>query len=222
MALLQLKELPISERPVERLWRLESPALSTGELLEILVGDADATVGQRILVHFGGLWKLSRAGLTDLVGIKGIGPARAARIKAAFALGRRLAAAAPEGRPIVRSPQDAADLVVDMRTLVQEEMRVILLDSRNRVVRIPTIYIGNVNTIAARTSELFRAAIAYNCPAIIVVHNHVSGDPTPSRQDVRATKAIVQAGELLDIEVLDHLIIGTSPCYISLRERAGI
>jgi len=134
-------------------------------------------------------------------------------------LGRRLLIASPHDRPQIKSPADAANLVMfDMGLLDHEELRVILLDTKNHVLGIETVYKGNVNTSVIRTAELFREAVRRNCAAIIVVHNHPSGDPTPSPEDVRVTEQIDQAGKVLDIEVLDHLIVGQQR-YVSLKER---
>jgi len=138
---------------------------------------------------------------------------------AALELGRRLLVESPDARPQVTSPTNAANLVLlEMSLLEKEEVRVVILDTRNRVLSIPTIYVGSLNTNVVRVAELFRDAIKHNAAAIIVVHNHPSGDPTPSPEDVRLTEMLVQAGKLMDIEVLDHLIIGQGR-FVSLKER---
>ncbi|MCA9920769.1 MAG: DNA repair protein RadC, partial [Anaerolineales bacterium] len=140
-------------------------------------------------------------------------------IKAALEVGRRLMAAAPEERIRITSPGDAANLLMsEMSFLEQEHLRIILLDTRNRVLHTPTIYIGSLNTSVVRVGELFRAAIKENAAALIVAHNHPSGDPSPSPEDVRVTRNIVKAGKLLDIEVLDHVVIGHHR-FVSLKER---
>ena len=132
-----------------------------------------------------------------------------ARIKAAFELGRRLLVERPMDRCQIRSPADAANLLMgEMGLLEQEELRTILLDTKNRVIAIPIIYVGSVNTTMIRVSELFREAIRRNCPALIIAHNHPSSDPSPSPEDLVVTRQAVEAGKLLDIDVLDHLIIG--------------
>ncbi|HID86612.1 MAG TPA: JAB domain-containing protein, partial [Anaerolineae bacterium] len=169
--------------------------------------------------RYGGLTGLAQASFAELCQEKGIGPAKVTQIKAALELGRRLLVASPQERPQVRSPADAANLLMmEMSLLAQEQMRVILLDSKNRVLATPTVYQGSLNTSLIRVAELFREAVRENCAAIIVVHNHPSGDPTPSPEDVRVTEQIAAAGKLLDIEVLDHLIIGQQR-YVSLKER---
>jgi DNA repair protein RadC len=148
-----------------------------------------------------------------------LGEAKAAQLKAALELGRRLLAEQPEERVVVRSPQDVANLVLAEMSLFEEEhLRVVLLNTKNQVMAIPEVYRGSVNTSLIRVSEIFREAVRGNCPALVVVHNHPSGDPTPSTEDIRVTEQIVEAGKLLDIEVLDHLIIGQQR-YISLKEQ---
>ena len=148
-----------------------------------------------------------------------MGQAKAAQLKAGLEIGRRLLIAAPNERPQITSPADAANLLMlEMGHLEQEHLRVLLLDTKNQVLASPVIYKGNVNTSVIRIAELFRAAIRHNSTALIMAHNHPSGDPTPSPEDVRVTRQIIEAGALLDIEVLDHLIIGQGR-YVSLKER---
>ncbi len=140
-------------------------------------------------------------------------------IKAAIDLGRRLASQSTEDKPIVHSPEDAADLVqYEMSALDQEQLRVVILNTRNHVLGVKTIYQGSLNSSQVRVGELFRPAIRENAAAIIIIHNHPSGDPSPSPDDVAITKAIISAGKLLDIQVLDHLIIGQGR-FISLNRR---
>jgi len=219
-----IKDMPVGERPRERLQHYGAGALSTAELIAILLrsgvaGESVLRLAERLLVRYGGLTGLAQASFAELCQEKGIGPAKVTQIKAALELGRRLLVASPQERPQVRSPADAANLLMmEMSLLAQEQMRVILLDSKNRVLAIPTVYQGSLNTSLVRVGELFREAIRQNCAAIIVVHNHPSGDPTPSPEDVLVTKQIVEAGKLLDIEVLDHLVIGRQR-YVSLKER---
>jgi len=142
-----------------------------------------------------------------------------AQIKAALELGRRLLVSSPDDRPQVLSPGDAANLLMlEMGLLEQEHLRIVLLDTRNRVLSISTVYIGSLNTSMVRVGELFREAIRHNAAAVIVAHNHPSGDPTPSPEDVAVTKQIVQAGKLLDISVLDHIVVGRGR-FVSLKER---
>ena len=219
-----IRDLPQDERPRERLTRLGPRAVSNQELLAITLrtgvgGENVLRLAERLLAHFNGLPGLARASLTELCRVKGIGPAKAAEVKAALELGRRLLVAAPEERPRVTSPADAANLLMsEMMLLEQEHLRLILLDTRNHVLRTPTIYVGSLNTSVVRVGELFRAAIKENAAALIVAHNHPSGDPSPSPEDVHVTRQIREAGKLLDIELLDHVIIGRQR-YVSLKER---
>jgi DNA repair protein RadC len=162
---------------------------------------------------------LSRAGARELETLPGIGPARAARLAAAFELGRRALADWPAGRWSIRSPRDLADrLVLQMGRLEREELRVVLLNSKNSVLTIQTVYVGNVSTALVRVGELFRDAVRQHAAGLIVVHNHPSGDPQPSPDDLHVTAEAVAAGRLLDVAVLDHLIIGHD-AYVSLRDR---
>lgn len=219
-----IKELPQGERPRERLEHYGAGALSTAELLAIIlrVGTQDENVirlAQRLLTTYNGLVGLAQAPFSDLVAIKGVGPAKATQLKAAFELGRRLQVAAPHERPVVKSPADAANLLMmEMGLLEQEHLRAVIMDSKNHVVKVHTIYIGSLNTAVVRVGELFREAIRLNAAAIIIAHNHPSGDPTPSPEDVVVTRQIVEAGKLLNIDVLDHLVICQAR-WVSLKER---
>jgi len=130
-----------------------------------------------------------------------------------------LSVAAPGERPVVKSPADAVTLLSDMSVMEQEVMRTLLLDTKNHVLGIPTVYSGSVNTTVIRVAELFKEAVRQNCAAIIVAHNHPSGDPTPSPEDVAVTGEIVKAGKILDIDVLDHVVIGAGQKFVSLKER---
>ena len=219
-----IRDIPQSERPRERLNHYGASALSTSELLAILLrtgvtGENVIHLAMRLLSEYHGLSGLAKASFSELETIKGIGPAKVTQLKAAFELGRRLLVEAPDERPQIRSPSDAANLVMlEMSLLDQEHLRLILTDTKNRVLEMPTVYIGNLNTSVIRVGELFRCALRANCAGMIVVHNHPSGDPTPSPEDVQVTKRIVSAGKLLDIDVLDHLIIGKQR-FVSLKER---
>lgn len=219
-----IKEMNAQERPRERLAMLGPQSLTTAELLAILlrvglVGESAVHVGQRLLQTFGGISGIHRASFDELSAQKGVKLAKAAQIKAAIELGRRLVLEAPEERPLIHTPADAAELVqYEMNALEQEELRVLLLDTRNRVLQIETVYRGSVNSSQVRVAEIFKAAIRRNAASLIVIHNHPSGDPTPSPDDVAITRAILQAGELLDVKLLDHIIIGSGR-FISLKER---
>ncbi|RLD11307.1 MAG: hypothetical protein DRI56_01390 [Chloroflexota bacterium] len=221
----RIADLSPAERPRERLSRLGAKALSAAELLAILLrvgvkGENAIQMGQRLLQNFQGLAGLHQASYEELQAQHGIGDAKACQIKAAIELGHRLAAQSPDDAPTtIHSPEDAADLVkYEMSALEQEQLRVILLNTRNRVLQIKTVYQGSLNSSQIRVGELFKSAIRRNAAAIIVVHNHPSGDPTPSPDDIAITKAIREAGKLLDIDVLDHLIIGRGR-YVSLKKQ---
>jgi DNA repair protein RadC len=220
----RIADLPVEERPRERLKRLGAQALNSAELLAILLrvgvrGENAVQVGQRLLQHFGGISGLHRASFEELRAEHGIGSAKAAQIKAAIELGRRLALEAPGERPIIRSPADAAALVqYEMSGLEKEVMRVLLLDTRNHVLGIVDVASGSLNAAHIRVAEVFTPAVRRNAAAILLVHNHPSGDPTPSPDDVAITRVILEAGKLLDIDVLDHLVIGQGR-YVSLKER---
>jgi DNA repair protein RadC len=221
----RITDLEEEERPRERLAKLGAQSLSSAELLAILLrvgapGENAVQVGQRLLHEFKGLAGLHRADFEEMCKQHGLGVAKVAQIKAAIELGRRLTLEAPEERPAIHSPEDAASLVrYEMSALEQEELRVLLLDTRNRVMHIETVYRGSLNSSQVRVGELFKTAVRRSAASIIVVHNHPSGDPTPSPDDVAVTRAIVQAGKLLDIELLDHLVIGGGR-FVSLKERS--
>jgi len=221
---LTIPDFPLGERPRERLKHYGPAALSNAELLAILVrigsqGENAVALSTRLLAEFGGLAGLAKATFGDLAGIKGVGTAKTAQLKAALELGRRLLITSPDARPQITSPLDAANLLMlEMGGLEQEHLRTLLLDTKNRVLASPTVYVGNVNASIIRVSEIFREAVRENATALIVAHNHPSGDPTPSPEDVQVTRSIVEAGSLLGIDVLDHLIIGHQ-CFVSLKER---
>jgi len=220
----RIMDLEESERPRERLARLGVGALSREELLAILLrtgvkGESAIALARHLLDEMGGLQGIHRAEFAQLMNFKGIGEAKACQILAAIELGRRLVAEEPKERMVIQSPQQAADLVkYEMMGLEQECLRVILLDVRNRLIKVAEVYMGSTSQSQVRVGELFRSAIRYNASSVIVVHNHPSGDPSPSPDDVAVTRAIVQAGKLLDIDVLDHLVIGHNR-FVSLKER---
>jgi DNA repair protein RadC len=176
-------------------------------------------MAEEALIRLDGLDGVSRASLAELEQVTGVGPVRAAQLAAAFELGRRLLADWPAPRWTIRAPRDLADrLLLQMGRLEREELRVVLLNTKNAVLAVPTVYQGNVSTALVRVGELFRDAVRQHAAGIIVVHNHPSGDPTPSPDDLHLTAETVAAGRLLDVPVLDHLIIGHD-AYVSLRDR---
>jgi len=221
----RIKDLSVDERPRERLERNGPEGLSKAELLAILLrvgveGENSIQLGERILFELGGLRGIQRASFAEVCNIHGLGPAKAAQIKAAIELGRRLTLESPDLSGAISSPADAAELVrYEMQGLVQEQLWVILLDTRNRKIWIDKVYTGSLNSSMVRVGELFRAAIQRSAASVILVHNHPSGDPSPSPEDVSLTRAAVQAGKLMDIEVLDHLVIGHGN-FVSMKEKS--
>src|SRR5436309_12438967 len=224
---LSIRELPRSERPRERLSDLGAQALSSAELLAILLGSGGAgrtalQVGHAVLAGAGGsLRRIAMQPVAVLTVVRGVGSARAASIHAALELGRRMAAEAREDGAPVRSPRDVVELFAPrLEDLPLEEFHVAVLDSQHRLERDITVTRGLLNSSLVHPREVFREAIAERAAAIILVHNHPSGDPTPSPDDRVVTEQLVQAGKVLDIPVQDHVIIGRGR-YISFAE-AGL
>jgi DNA repair protein RadC len=216
----QVKDLPTRERPINRLQHVGPTAVSTAELLACLLLTPNALdQAQQLLARFDGLPGLVRASVTEITEVDGIGPANASRIKAALEFGRRLNLTAREDRPKVGSPSDLAVMLLpEMTHLEREHFVLVSLDTRNQVLDKRTLYVGSLNATHIRVAEVFQEPIRRNAAAIIVAHNHPSGDPSPSPDDVNVTRQIRAAGELLSIELLDHLVIGDQR-YVSLRER---
>ena len=217
---LRLCDLPAEERPLYRLQQHGSDALSTTELLALLLGSADGPgLAQELLSQYGSLHQLARTSQERLKQFRGIGQAQAARLMACLALSRRLQAPPAEEKTRVTSPADGANLLLSrLRHLEQEEVHVLLLDTRNYVIGTQCIYRGSLNSSTIRIGEIFRLALDATAAALILAHNHPSGDPSPSPEDVGVTRKIVEAGKLLSVEVLDHLIIGNG-IFASLKEQ---
>lgn len=221
---LMMRDFAQAERPRERLMQVGAKAVSTAELLAIIMrtgvgGENVVRLAERLLTTFRDLPGIAKATVNELTRVKGIGPAKAVEIKAALEVGRRLMIATPEDKVRITSPDDAANLIMsEMALLEQEHLRVLILDTRNQVSKVSTVYIGNLNTSLIRVGEVFKTAIRENGAALIVAHNHPSGDPSPSPEDVQVTRKMVEAGKLLNIEVLDHLIIGRNQ-FVSMKER---
>jgi DNA repair protein RadC len=219
-----LGEWPLGERPDERLRTCGPAALSDAELLAVLfLGSGrkanPVALAQELITTFGSWRELQQTTLDELAAVPQLGRTRAAQVKAVLELTRRILLAPPGDRLQVKSPHDIAQLLMaDMGHLDQEELRVVLLDTKNRVQTIHTVYRGSLNASMVRVGEIFKEAIRRNSAALIVCHNHPSTDPTPSPEDVLVTRQIVSAGTMLDIEVLDHLIICAGR-FVSLRER---
>ncbi|MEE8391465.1 MAG: DNA repair protein RadC [Anaerolineae bacterium] len=213
--------LPLRERPVQRVAESGADVCNLAELLAAIVGGIrQIEIAHSLLARFRDLAGLMQASISELESSTlGLGPAGAARLKAALELGRRLLLETPQDQFKIKSPGDVATLLMaEMSHLEQEHFRVLFLDTRSRLIGSETVYVGSLNTTHIRVSEVFREATRRNCAAIIVAHNHPSGDPSPSPQDVEVTRQLVEAGQLLDIELLDHLVIGKQR-FVSIRER---
>jgi DNA repair protein RadC len=215
----------LAERPRERLLASGPAALSGSELIAVVLAGGSASgsavdVAQRLLDSHDTLTELAAADPLELVGVRGVGPARAAQLAAAFELGRRsFGAGHTVGRWTIRSPRDVAErLRPQMGALPREELRVLLLNAKNVVLRSVTVYQGNVSGALVRVGELFRDAVRIHAAGIVAVHNHPSGDPDPSIDDLQLTAEAIAAGRLLDIAVLDHVIIAAGG-FASLRDR---
>ena len=212
--------------PRERLEQDGAGVLADHELIAILLRTGTANEGvlrlsARLLEEYGGFIGLQRRDYAEFLTMGGLGPAKAATLKAALEIGRRVAKLPIEDRPAISSPEDVVNLIgFEMAALEQEQLRVVLLDTKNRIIRSPMVYQGSVNEASVRIGELFREAVHVNAVSIILVHNHPSGDPTPSGADVALTTDVVAAGKLLDIAVVDHLVIGQGK-HVSLK-RLGL
>ena len=218
-----VRELPSSERPRERLQHFGPQALSTTELLAIILhtgtrGGSVLELANKLLTKFGGLSGLVRADFRELCAEHGMGEAKSAQVKAALEIGYRLSLLQVDARYKVSTPAEAANLVMlEMAYLDSEQMRILLLDTKSQLVEKINSYQGTVNSSVLRAAEVFRPAVIRNCPGLILCHNHPSGDPTPSREDIETTKQLVAAGRILDIELVDHIIIGHQR-FVSLKE----
>lgn len=222
-----IKDMPTDSRPRERITALGAASLSSTELLAILLrtGTPEYTVlelAARLLSHPDGLRYLAEATPESLGQHKGIGMAKVAQIKAAIELGKRVVSMSPEARPVVKCPEDAAHLVMEeMRFLDREHFRALCLNTKNQVISIETVSIGSLNTSIVHPRELFKTAISKSAASLILVHNHPSGDPTPSREDIEVTLRLMEVGKLVGIEVLDHVVIGDTR-FVSLKQKALI
>lgn len=219
-----IKDLPVTDRPRERLAKYGPSVLSNAELIAIIIGtgnknESAIVLSQRLLSEGHGLKYLIDSGIERLSEIKGIGFAKAAKLKAAIELGKRMALSGYKDSYIIRKPEDVISLLMDeMRYLNKEYFKVVMLNVKNKVISVDTISIGSLNTSIVHPREVFKAAIERSASSIILVHNHPSGDPTPSREDIDISIRLYKSGTILGIKVLDHIIIGDG-IGISLKEK---
>jgi DNA repair protein RadC len=221
---LLLKDFPKDERPRERFIKLGPQNLSNQELIAIILrtgtkAESVIQLAQRLIKEFEGLRMLKDATLEELTKIKGIGKAKAIQLLAAVELGRRINSLTNEERYAIRSPEDGANYVMDeMRFLNQEHFVCLYLNTKNQVIHKQTIFIGSLNASIVHPREVFREAFRRSAASIICLHNHPSGDPTPSREDIEVTRRLKECGRMIGIEILDHIIIGDKK-YVSLKEK---
>ena len=225
---ISIKDLPAEERPRERLLKRGAGALSNAELIAVLLGGGTAgasavNLAERILsMDSGGIRILNDCVPEELYKIEGVGPARAACLMAAAELGRRLHAEPKQKRVNISSPESIASLLMSkMRYLKKENFKVLLLNAKNEIIMTDDVSVGSLMSSPAHPREVFSNALRRGAASVILVHNHPSGNPAPSRDDFLLTERLVQAGELLGIEVLDHIIIGDGE-YVSLKELGRI
>ncbi|MCA0147434.1 DNA repair protein RadC [Rossellomorea vietnamensis] len=219
-----IRDFPQDERPRERMIQSGAASLSNQELLAILLrtgtkSESVLQLSNRLLTQFDGLNLLKDASLEEITKTKGIGLAKAVQIMAAVEFGRRISNLAFDDRYSIRSPEDGANYVMnDMRFLAQEHFVCLYLNTKNQVLHKQTIFIGSLNASIVHPREVFKEAFRRSAASIICIHNHPSGDPTPSREDIEVTKRLVECGRIIGIDILDHLIIGEKK-FISLKEK---
>jgi len=222
-----IHDLPISERPRERLQKLGVDALSAQEILALILGRGIAgesvmVTAQRLLSQFGNLKGIANASVEELSQVKGIGLAKASQIKAAFELANRLEGYSEAGdKPLVKTPEEVVNLVRSrLKGKKKEYFLALLLDTRNQLIKVAEISVGSLDSSIVHPREVFKEAISASAASVIFVHNHPSGDPTASEDDIKLTKRLAEAGEIVGIDVLDHIIIGDKT-YLSLK-REGL
>lgn len=224
MERVMIKDVPEEDRPRERLLQYGASHLSNRELLAILLGsgtraESVMVLSNRVLMHFEGLKLLNEATIEELTAIRGIGKAKGVLILAALELGKRLNQYRPHEKMTIRSPEDGANYVMEeMRQLKQEHFVALFLDTKNQVIHRQTIFIGSLNASIVHPREVFREAVRRSAASLICFHNHPSGDPSPSQEDILVTNRLKEAGKVMGIEVLDHIIIGDRR-FISLKEK---
>ncbi|MBM7691923.1 DNA repair protein RadC [Peribacillus deserti] len=222
-----IRDYPVEERPRERFIQEGAKALSNQELLALLLrtGTRNESVLQlsnRLLTQFEGLRLLTDASLDEMMMLKGIGEAKAIQILAAVELGRRISNLCFDERYVIRSPEDCANYCMnDMRFLTQEHFVCLYLNTKNQILHKQTIFIGSLNASIVHPREVFKEAFRRSAASIICVHNHPSGDPTPSREDIEVTKRLSECGKIIGIDLLDHIIIGEKK-YVSLKEKGYV
>jgi DNA repair protein RadC len=229
MPSMRLKDQPYSERPRERMREHGPDVLNSAELIAILLrtglkGANVLEVAQELVQRHGSLTSLARAGIEDLQSVKGIGPDKAVTLVAAFTLARKMAAEMRNEAPVLDTPEAVVNLMrEDSRVKDKEQFQVLLLNTRRRLMQVVKIADGTLDTLLVHPREVFKPAIAAGAAAVVLTHNHPSGDPSPSEADIKVTRDLIRAGQLLKIEVLDHVVIGRATLerpkdYASLRE----
>jgi DNA repair protein RadC len=224
---LSLKNLPLEERPRERLIHFGPENLSIVELVAIIlrtgsVRQSVTVLAEELLVSFQDLRGLAKASWEEIATFPGMGPAKAVQLKAAFELGRRVLTVSPASLPIIKKPQDVFQLLQgSFQDLDREHFKVLHLNVKNQVLKIETTAIGILSSAPVHPREVFKEAIKTNSASLILAHNHPSGDPTPSGDDLALTARLKEAGEVLGIQIVDHVIFGDNR-YISLKERGQL
>lgn len=220
-----IKDMPLSERPREKLYKYGVNSLSNAELIAVIIrtGNREDTaidLANRLLsMDSSGLKFLSDASFEELTSVKGIGTCKASQILAAVELGKRISAQFGQEKAKITSPSDIVNILMEeMRCLKKEHFKIAILDTKNQIITIESISVGNLNSSIVHPREVFNAAIRRSGNSIILIHNHPSGDPMPSQEDINITNRIVEAGSIIGIKVLDHIIIGDNK-YISFKER---
>lgn len=222
-----IKEMPEEERPQEKLIKYGAESLSDAELLALIIriGNKKRTaveLSQDIINQYGGLKGLNYLTIKEMKGIKGIGNTKAVQIKAVIELSKRLATLNREEREVIKSPRDVAQLLMpELRYFTQEIFKIVLLDIKNQVISIPLISKGGLTSSIVHPREVFKEAIKHSSAGMILVHNHPSGIPEPSRDDINITKKLINSGNIIGIDVLDHIIIGDG-IFVSMREKGLI
>ncbi len=222
-----LSSVPVVELPRERMMNQGLEALSNAELIAILLrtgssGESVMNLANRVLGQVGGIREFLDTSLEELVKVRGIGMAKAVQLLAGIELGRRVAKTTPQERWAIRSPEDVSKLMMEeMRHLTQEHFVCLFLNTKNQVIAQHTIFIGSLNSSIVHPREVFKEAIRRSSASIICLHNHPSGDPTPSKEDIEVTKRLISAGQIIGIDLLDHVVIGDGR-FCSLREKGLI